>query len=243
MEWTRGKRRIAVLTGAGISTDSGIPDYRGPNGVWTRNPGAMNTFTYKEFIAKPEVRARFWATYLDHAAWRAEPNAAHRALASIEGRAVRVLTQNIDGLHQKAGMPERKVSELHGSMHHTVCVGCSQRQPTGPVLERVRAGETDPACQDCGGVLKLGVVLFGEYLDSELMARAKAIAAASDLFLAVGTSLQVEPVASLCSVAAMAGARLVIVNRDATPYDRYADAVITDPIGTVLPEICAALGE
>jgi NAD-dependent deacetylase len=237
--------RVTVLTGAGISTDSGIPDYRGPDGVWTRNPGEMNTFTLRAYLSDAETRKRFWATYVNHAAWQAEPNDAHKALADLAGTgiAVRVLTQNIDGLHQRAGFPDRKVLEMHGSMHHTVCVACKQSQPTGPVLDRVRAGEDDPACTDCGGVLKLGVVLFGENLDGEVLGRARAIAAASEVFLAVGTSLQVEPVASLCDIASTAGARLVIVNRDPTPYDRWASLVVRDPIGVALPEICAALGE
>jgi NAD-dependent deacetylase len=242
-DWATGVKRVAVLTGAGISTDSGIPDYRGPDGVWTKNPGEMNTFTLDTFLRDTEIRKRFWATYVDHAAWRAEPNAAHRALAELSGPAVRVLTQNIDGLHQKAGLADRKVLELHGSMHQTVCTQCRRQEPTEPVLARVRAGEADPPCTDCGGVLKLGVVLFGEYLDGEVLSKAKAIAGASDLFLAVGTSLQVEPVASLCAIAVMSGARLVIVNRDPTPYDDYAVEVVTESIGTALPRICAALSE
>ncbi|TCO49732.1 SIR2 family NAD-dependent protein deacylase [Actinocrispum wychmicini] len=244
MDWS-GHKRIAVLTGAGISTDSGIPDYRGPDGVWTRNPGEMNTFTLDTFLRDAETRQRFWSTYVDHAAWHAQPNDAHRALAGLaeSDRAVRVLTQNIDGLHQKAGLPARKVLELHGSMHSTGCVECRRTGPTAPVLDRVRAGETDPKCPDCGGILKLGVILFGEYLDSDVLARAEKVAEASEVFLAVGTSLQVEPVASLCAVAVTAGARLVIVNRDPTPYDDYATAVIRDPIGVAVPEICAALAE
>lgn len=244
MDWSRYKM-VAVLTGAGISTDSGIPDYRGPDGVWTRNPGEMNTFTLDTFMRDPETRKRFWATYLDHSAWTALPNAAHQALATLasSGKAMRVMTQNIDGLHQKAGLPGRRVLELHGSMHHTVCMGCSQTEPSAQVLARVRDGEADPRCPACGGIVKLGVVLFGEYLDSEVLAKARAVAAACDLFLAVGTSLQVEPVASLCAIAVTAGARLVIVNRDPTPYDDDATAVIREPIGVALPEICAALGE
>jgi NAD-dependent deacetylase len=240
-----GVSRVAVLTGAGISTDSGIPDYRGPNGVWTRNPGEMNTFTLDTYLRDAETRKRFWATYVNHTAWHAEPNDAHKALADLAGTgtAVRVLTQNIDGLHQRAGFPARKVLEMHGSMHHTVCVACRRSQPTGPVLERVRAGDADPACTDCGGVLKLGVVLFGENLDGEVLGKARTIAAASEVFLAVGTSLQVEPVASLCDIAFTAGAQLVVVNRDPTPYDDWASLVIRDPIGGALPEICAALGE
>jgi NAD-dependent protein deacetylase/lipoamidase len=240
--WARDIGRLAVLTGAGISTDSGIPDYRGPTGVWTRNPAAASAFTYRGFMAEPEVRARFWRTYLDHPAWRAEPNAAHQSLVALErsGLGVRILTQNIDGLHVKAGSSPRKVLELHGSMREVVCTRCAARTPTLPLLSRVRAGEYDLRC-DCGGILKLGVVMFGEYLDQELFGRATAVARASDLMLAVGSSLQVEPAAGLCRVAVESGAHLVIVNRDPTPYDDLAVEVIREPIGTALPRIVAAL--
>jgi NAD-dependent deacetylase len=239
-EWARGVRRIAVLTGAGISTDSGIPDYRGPAGVWTKDPGATDVFNYRNFMADAGVRRRFWASYTDHAAWHASPNDAHRALAGLEqtGLAVRILTQNIDGLHQRAGSTARKVLELHGTMRETECVKCGNRTPTEEVLAR---GEADPACPDCGGILKLAVVLFGQYLDSDVLDHARSIAAASQLFLAVGSSLQVEPVASLCELAVHSGAKLVIVNRDPTPYDDLAVALIRDPIGEAVPEICAAL--
>jgi NAD-dependent deacetylase len=243
IEWARGVGRVAILTGAGISTDSGIPDYRGPNGVWTRDPSAAEAFTYHRFMADPEIRAAFWRRYLDHAAWHAEPNAAHRALAELEGSgcAVRILTQNIDGLHQKAGSSPRKVVELHGSMREVVCTGCRARTPTTATLARVAAGEPDPPCAGCGGVLKLGVVLFGEHLDPNTMAQAEKIAQASQLMLAIGSSLQVEPAASLCTVAVNAGARLVVVNRDPTPYDDLADEVVREPIGTAVPRIVAAL--
>jgi NAD-dependent deacetylase len=237
--------RVAVLTGAGISTDSGIPDYRGLAGLWTRNPALVNAFTYPNFMADPEVRATFWQTYLEHPAWRAEPNDGHRALAALErsGVAVRVLTQNVDGLHQKAGSSARKVLELHGSMREVTCTGCHQRTPTVETLARVEAGDTDPRCRDCGAILKLAVVLFGEHLDATTTGQAERIAAHSQLLLAVGTSLRVEPVASLCTVAVNAGARLVIVNRDPTPYDDLADELVRDPIGTALPRICTALAE
>jgi NAD-dependent deacetylase len=239
----RGARRIAVLTGAGISTGSGIPDYRGPEGVWTRKPSAMEAFTLKNFMTEPAVRREFWRSYAGHAAWRAEPNAAHRALAELDraGVAVRVLTQNIDGLHQRAGLAARKVLELHGSMHTTRCTRCPVRLPTSEVLARVESGDDDPACQDCGGILKLDIVLFGQNLDAEVIGHARNIAAASGLFLAVGSSLQVEPAASLCTVAVRSGAMLVIVNRDPTPYDEDAAYVLRDDIEDVVPQFCAAV--
>ncbi|MFJ8579786.1 SIR2 family NAD-dependent protein deacylase [Micromonospora sp. NPDC093277] len=242
-EWTRGITRLAVLTGAGISTDSGVPDYRGPDGLWTRDPSAVEAFTYSRFMTDPAARARFWRTYVDHPAWRAEPNAAHRTLVALQrsGTAVRVLTQNVDGLHQQAGLPARTVLELHGTIHEVRCTGCDVRTPTAATLARVRAGVTDPRCDDCGAILKLAVVLFGEYLDDPVLDHARRIAAASQLLLAVGSSLRVEPAASLCAVAVRAGARLVIVNRDETPYDDLADEVVREPIGEALPRIVAAL--
>ena len=243
--WMDGISRVAVLTGAGISTDSGIPDYRGPDGVWTRDPALVDAFTYDSFMADPGVRERFWRTYLGHSAWRAEPNAAHRALAALERTpvAVRILTQNIDGLHQRAGSSARKVLELHGSMHEVVCTGCGQRSPSRPILDRVAAGDGDPRCPACGGILKLAVVLFGEHLDPGTAGLAERIAAHSEVLVVIGSSLLVEPVASLCAVALNAGRRLVIVNRDPTPYDELAAEVIREPIGVAVPRLCAALTE
>ncbi|NBH12021.1 Sir2 family NAD-dependent protein deacetylase [Amycolatopsis sp. SID8362] len=236
----RGARLVGVLTGAGISTASGIPDYRGPDGVWTRSPSAVNAFTLANFMADAVVRKEFWRSYTGHAAWQAEPNAAHRALADLDraGTAVRVLTQNVDGLHQRAGLAARKVLELHGTMHTTRCTRCPERLPTPEVLAR---GEEDPRCSRCGGILQLDVVLFGQTLDADVLGRARSIAAASEVFLAVGSSLQVEPAASLCAVAAQAGATVVIVNRDPTPYDETATLVLRGDIDVVVPELCAAL--
>jgi NAD-dependent deacetylase len=237
--WSAGVRALAVLTGAGVSTDSGIPDFRGPQGVWTRNPGAQQLFTYQAYVGDPEVRRRSWRARRDHPAWRAEPNAAHEALARLARSAIEtwILTQNIDGLHQKAGTPAERVVELHGSMSRVVCVSCGDRSPMQEALARIESGEEDPDCPRCGGILKSATVMFGQALDPEVFARAEQAARRCDLFLAIGSTLTVEPAASLCGLAAAAGAALVIVNADPTPYDGLAAEVIREPIGTAVPRI------
>jgi NAD-dependent deacetylase len=241
--WARGVGSVAVLTGAGISTDSGIPDFRGPQGVWTRNPEAERQSTYQAYVADPAVRRRSWQARLAHPGWRAEPNAAHGAITVLgrSGIDTWVITQNIDGLHQKAGTPPDRVIELHGTMFGVVCVGCGGRTAMADALERVRAGEQDPPCARCGGILKSATVMFGQPLDPDVFARAADAATRCSLFLAVGTTLMVEPAASLCAIAVEAGAGLVIVNRDPTPYDQVATAVIREPIGTALPRIASQL--
>lgn len=240
---TERKALVAVLTGAGISTESGIADFRGPNGVWTRDPEAEKLFTLQNYLADPDVRRRSWLARRDSPAWTAEPNAAHKALAEAErsGVPLRVLTQNIDGLHQKAGLSERKVLELHGTMFTVRCVHCGDRTTMREALDRVEAGEPDPPCRKCGGILKSGTVMFGEALDSATIEKAAQIAAACDVFWAVGTSLTVYPVAGLVDIAVEAGARLVIVNAQPTPYDAYADEVIREPIGQAVPALVAEL--
>ncbi|MFE0425060.1 NAD-dependent deacetylase [Streptomyces sp. NPDC058953] len=231
---------VALLSGAGISTDSGIPDYRGPNGLWRRDPEAEKLVTYDTYMADPEIRRRSWRMRRDNAARGARPNAAHLAVAELERRpgiAVRVITQNVDGLHQAAGLPDRKVLELHGTTHSVVCTGCGARSAMTEALARVDAGEADPACRSCGGILKSATVMFGQPLDSEVLARAVAIAKACEIFIAVGSSLQVQPAASLTGMAAEAGARVSIVNAEPTPYDPVAHEIVRDPIGTALPEL------
>jgi NAD-dependent deacetylase len=241
--WAPRIRRVAVLTGAGISTDSGIPDFRGPSGIWTRDPAAEKLATYRVYVADPAVRQRSWQARLAHPAWTAQPNAAHLALAKLTLSSIdtTVITQNIDGLHQRAGTPADRVLELHGTMYQVVCVNCEHRSEMAQALSRVRAGESDPACADCGGILKSATVMFGQQLDAAVLARAVAAAEAADLFLAVGSTLTVEPAASMCAVAVRAGARLVIINRDPTPYDTLATAVISEPIGEAVPAIAGAL--
>jgi NAD-dependent deacetylase len=241
--WWREVRQLAVLTGAGISTDSGIPDFRGPDGTWTKNPAAERLATYQAYMTDPGVRRRSWQARLGHPAWAAEPNAAHRALARLAGSAVdtQVITQNIDGLHQRAGTPPGRVIELHGTMFGVVCTGCGGRTAMADALARVRAGEDDPPCARCGGILKSATVMFGQPLPPGVFERAAAAAARCDLLLAIGSTLTVQPAASLCAVAARAGAALVIVNRDPTPYDGAATAVIREPIGQAVPRIAGQL--
>ncbi len=240
--WLAGVRRLAVLTGAGISTDSGIPDFRGPSGLWTRDPAAERMSTYQAYVTDPALRRRSWQTRLTHPAWTAEPNAAHLALARLAARLdTWVITQNIDGLHQRAGVADDRVLELHGTMHGVICVGCGARTAMADALARVRAGEGDPSCVDCGDILKSATVMFGQALDADVLALAGEAARAADLFLAIGSTLIVEPAASLCAVAVRSGARLVIVNRDPTPYDPIATAVLRQPIGSAVPAIAERL--
>ena len=236
-----GAIRIAVLTGAGISTDSGIPDYRGPNGLWTRNPEAARMSTLADYVADPEVRRRAWQSRQAHPAWTAEPNDAHRALVALEasGRLVALLTQNVDGLHQRAGSDPDLVVELHGTIWWAECLGCGTRTPMADELARVRAGDVDPSCTACDGILKSATISFGQQLDRDVVERAVAAASSCEVFLAVGSSLTVQPAAGLCQVAVDAGADLVVVNAEPTPYDGIATAVVREPIGAVLPALVA----
>jgi NAD-dependent deacetylase len=230
---------VAILSGAGISTDSGIPDYRGPAGLWRRDPEAQKLVTYDYYMTDPDIRRRSWQMRRETIARHAEPNAAHRAITELDrsGVAVRVITQNVDGLHQLAGLADRKVLELHGTARQVMCTSCGVRTPAAETFARVEAGEPDPACRDCGGILKTATVMFGEVLDPQVLAEAAAIAQACALIIAVGTSLQVYPAAGLVDLAVEHGARLIIVNAEPTPYDGLATAVIREPIGTALPPL------
>ena len=234
-------QRVTVLTGAGISTDSGIPDFRGPQGVWTKNPAAEKTATLSVYLNDPEVRRRAWRQRVDSPAWAAQPNAGHRALVDLEhqGRLVAVVTQNIDELHQKAGNDPAKVIEVHGTMHRAVCWACGWQGEMGPVLDRVRTGDPDPHCEVCGGILKSATISFGQNLDPDTVMRAEAASISGDVLLAVGTSLAVYPAAGLVPLAHSHGATVVIVNAEPTPYDRIASALVRGSISEVLPELVA----
>jgi NAD-dependent deacetylase len=238
--WVDTSARIVALTGAGISTESGIPDFRGPQGVWTRNPEAEKLSNIHSYMSDPEVRKRSWQSRLANPAWQARPNAGHHALVELErrGKLHALVTQNIDGLHQRAGHARRNVIEVHGTMHEVVCMRCGWCGPTPAVLDRVRAGEADPPCELCRGILKTATISFGQSLVPEVIARAMQVAKEADLFLAIGTSLQVYPVAGAVPAAKTAGARVVIINAEPTPFDELADAFMPGPIGEVLPVIC-----
>ena len=240
--WVDAATSIVALTGAGISTESGIPDFRGPQGVWTRDPKAERLSNIHHYMTDPEVRKLSWRGRLEHPAWHAQPNGGHRALVALERRGTlrALVTQNIDGLHQLAGHSPSKIVEVHGTMRDVMCMACGWRGPAGPVLERVRAGEADPACAACGGILKSATISFGQPLVPEIIDAAMRAAEEADLLLAIGTSLQVYPVASLVPLAKSSGARVVIVNAEPTPFDQIADAVIRSPIGDALPQIIAA---
>lgn len=231
--------RITVLTGAGISTDSGIPDFRGPQGVWTKNPEAEKQATLANYMSDPEVRRRAWRSRLDHRAFSAEPNRGHAALVSLErqGRLRALVTQNIDGLHQAAGSDPGQVVEVHGTVHQVVCMSCDERAPMQVALDRVRAGEQDPECRTCGGILKSATISFGQSLDTRTLLAAEAAARDCDLMLAVGTTLGVYPVAGIVPVAAAQGARVVIVNAEQTAFDDLADVVVRGQISEVLPRL------
>ena len=241
--WVTGANRIVVLTGAGISTESGIPDFRGPQGVWTKNPDAEKTATLEYYLSDPEIRVRAWKNRVESSMWTAEPNAGHRALAALSDRSAvhTLVTQNVDGLHQAAGTPPEIVIEIHGTVHAAKCMSCAWRGPMDETLDRVRAGEADPACLGCGGILKSATISFGENLVPADLERAQRAATESDLFLALGSSLGVYPAAGLPEIALRSGARLVIMNAQDTPFDRYADAVLREQLGEVLPKLVDAL--
>jgi NAD-dependent deacetylase len=237
--WVTSASRIVALTGAGISTESGIPDFRGPQGVWTKNPKAEKLSNIRHYMADPEVRRLAWQSRLNHPAWTAGPNAGHRALVDLErrGTLLALVTQNIDGLHQMAGHSPDTVIEVHGTMREVMCMTCGWRGPMGALLDRVRAGEDDPDCERCGGILKSATISFGQSLDPVVITRAMRAAERADLLLAIGTSLQVYPIAGAVPIAKAAGARVVIVNAQPTPFDDIADVVLRDPIGDVLPRL------
>ena len=238
--WIDVASRVVALTGAGISTESGIPDFRGPQGLWTKNPTAERLSNIHAYMSDPDVRRRAWQSRLDHPAWSAHPNAGHRALVDLEqrGKLHALVTQNIDGLHQVAGSSPSKVIEVHGTLREVMCMSCPWRAPMPAVLERVRAGEDDPACERCGGILKSATISFGQPLVPDVIDRAMRAASEADVLVAIGTSLQVYPIAGAVPVAKSSGARLVIVNAEETPFDEIADAVIREPIGEALPTLC-----
>jgi len=240
-KWIDAARRVVVLTGAGISTDSGIPDFRGPQGVWTKNPLAEKLSDIRYYVADGEVRKASWQSRLEHPAFMAQPNAGHLALVALErrGKLHALITQNIDGLHQRAGIASELVVEVHGNLHQAVCLSCGWKGPMQAVLDRVRAGEEDPACGECDGILKSDTISFGQALVPEVIDRAMRVAAECDLLLAVGSTLQVYPVAGAVPLAKEAGARVVIMNAQPTQFDDIADAVLRMHIGEALPYLCA----
>jgi NAD-dependent deacetylase len=228
---------IAVLTGAGLSTESGIPDFRGPGGLWRTDPEYAKLVDIANYLADPDIRRRAWRFRAASPVLTADPNPAHHALVRLEreGALLRLITQNIDGLHQKAGSDA--VLELHGNVFGVACVECRYRTTLHATLKRVDAGEDDPHCPDCGGIIKTTTVMFGELLDGDVLDDAVRAARDCATFIAAGSSLAVEPAASLVAVAADAGARIIIANRDATHYDFLADEIIRDPLGEALPAL------
>src|SRR3954470_16842470 len=242
VRWLRDASAVTVLTGAGISTDSGIPDYRGPNGVWTRNPEAARMSTLQDYVADPELRKRAWQLRKAHPAWSAEPNNAHESLVELEksGRLLALLTQNIDELHQRAGSGRDTVVELHGTIWWAECLTCGVRSPMADELARVSDEEPDPACTLCGGMLKSATISFGQPLDPRVLQAAWRAAQGCDLFLAIGSSLTVQPAAGLCEVAVAAGARFLVIKCGPDPADGIADAVLREPIGDILPALVRA---
>jgi NAD-dependent deacetylase len=236
-------QRVVVFTGAGISTDSGIPDFRGPQGVWTKNPGAERMATLQHYMSDPEVRRRSWQLRLDHATWSAQPNVGHRALVELErrGKLDTLITQNIDGLHQAAGNAPERVIEIHGTMRDVMCMRCGAREPMQPTLERVRAGEADPACLACGGILKSATISFGQSLVDADLRRAENAAASCNLLLALGSTLSVYPAAGVVPIARRAGADVVIINASPTELDELASVRILGALGELLPRIVARL--
>jgi NAD-dependent deacetylase len=238
----RPARRVVAFTGAGISTESGIPDFRSPGGLWSQ----IKPITYQQFVGDEAMRREAWArAFSGVARWTgSQPNAGHRAVAGLvaAGKVSVVITQNVDNLHQAAGAPADRVIELHGNAGYATCLDCGLRHELeelrGPFVER---GET-PACRACGGIVKTAVVSFGQALPREAMARAEDETLAADLYLVLGSSLTVRPAANLPKMAWEVGAPLIIVNRDPTPLDHLATLVLREDIGPLMSEAVGVLG-
>jgi NAD-dependent deacetylase len=241
--WIDRAQSILVLTGAGISTDSGIPDYRGPQGTWTRNPEAERLATLEHYLSDPEIRRRSWQGRSVSPIWSAEPNMGHRALVDLErrGKLAALVTQNVDGLHLLAGTSPDKLVEIHGSARSAACWECGDQRTMSEILARVEEGEEDPGCELCGGVLKSTTILFGQPLVAADLIRAEQAARGCDLLLAVGTKLAVSPVCDLVPIAHSVGAGIIILNNEPTAYDFLADAVLPAQIGEVLPALVGAV--
>lgn len=240
IEWVRDAQRVVVFSGAGLSTDSGIPDFRGPNGVWTKNPDAEKASTLQNYLADSELRKRAWQVRLAAPAFSAQPNVGHRAVVALEqrGKLSAIVTQNIDGLHQAAGSDPNRVIEVHGTVHWSRCWGCQDSRPMQQILDRVRAGEADPPCEICGGIIKSDTILFGQNLVPQVIDAAMVAAERCDVLLAVGSTLSVYPAANVVPRAKSAGARVVIVNGEPTKMDRFADALLIGSLSDLLPALC-----
>ncbi|MFH2013185.1 MAG: NAD-dependent deacylase [Pseudomonadota bacterium] len=231
-------KRIVVFTGAGVSTESGIPDFRSPGGIWTKHD--PEDFTYQKFVSSKEARRKMYGM-LEESGFTAgaTPNAAHYAIAELEkmGKLDCVITQNVDGLHQKAGNSEHKVFQLHGNMVRAICLDCNKHYPLENIINKVKKGGDDPKCVECGGVLKPDAVLFGETLPPRVLNEATSRSAKCDLFIVIGSSLVVYPAAYMPTYAVNAGAKLVIINREPTHMDRASHIRIYDSAGKTMSKV------
>lgn len=239
--WMRDATNVVIFTGAGVSTESGIPDFRGPQGIWKKVDASI--FEFKNYIRDPEVRKRAWQMRRDAEMWKAKPNPSHLAIAEFEKlcNVTAIITQNIDRLHHAAESDPTKILELHGNILEVGCLECKRRWPTIEILDRVEAGEEDPRCTECGGILKTATISFGQSLDPEVLAACEKASREADLFLAAGSSLVVVPAAHMPLIASQSGARLVIVNLEPTPLDELADLIIRGATGQILPSLAKAL--
>ena len=233
----QASRRAVIFTGAGMSTESGIPDFRSPGGIWTK----MQPIAFQDYLSDPQARRTSWQRRLEmEETWkRVKPNDGHYAVAELlaKGKASHVITQNIDGLHQESGVPEEKLVELHGSTRHAKCLDCATRVEVADVLAHFAAHGDAPDCAQCGGLVKTATISFGQPMPEGEMARAEAATKACDLMLVLGSSLQVYPAAGFPLLAERQGARLVILNREETPLDGFANLVLHAEIGPTLGSV------